>query len=82
MTLMIDLNDQLEARLRAEASRHGFQTAEYAKLLIEQSLTAPLDLRKIGRLSTFWTAGTRKTRPMIRLRSSDVPARPRRSNAH
>jgi hypothetical protein len=39
MTLMIDLTEQLEARLREEALRRGVQTAEYAKLLIEQGLT-------------------------------------------
>jgi hypothetical protein len=38
MTLSIDLNEQLQARLEEEARRQGVEPPEYARRLLEQSL--------------------------------------------
>jgi hypothetical protein len=41
MTLSIDLNEQLQARLEEEARRQGVQPTEYARRVLEQRLLAP-----------------------------------------
>ena len=46
MTLIIDLPDELERRLRSEAARLGVGEVEYARRLLERSLPAsppPID---------------------------------------
>lgn len=41
MTLTIELPPELEARLKAEADRHGLPIAEYALTLLRATVSAP-----------------------------------------
>ena len=41
MTLKIDLDPEVESRLRGEAAKEGVEAGEYARRLIEQHLPVP-----------------------------------------
>lgn len=41
MTLSIDLPDNLEAALKAQANAHGISEAGYVRTLLERDLTVP-----------------------------------------
>ena len=51
MTLQIELDPELKARLEEQAARHGMASEAYALKLLEGSLPARIQLTGTGRLS-------------------------------
>jgi hypothetical protein len=51
MSLMIELDPEVEERLQQEATRHGMPVADYARHLIEEGLPVPLDKKQKATLA-------------------------------
>jgi len=54
MTIM--LPPEIEARLRAEAAKHGLDVSEYAQQLLAQTLPPPAQQSNLGALFAQWDA--------------------------